>query len=286
MIVRFYLHNIDPLEIHVIGEGGQCEYTYFTYKFDMMYFLTVFGTFVLPFILAYYYWNKTTFFPSFRLGVVCFFLTQWIARPIFLQVVGCLYSPMFSLFESVNAIVLGAVSAGIFEEVRRYLCWKKFRKEIKPSFKDAIAFGIGHASLEAVGGIGLSHIMSWKNLYSLDISFRSMLIPLNRIMAGTCHVALTLIVFYGLRKKIAQKQFTFIAIACHFFLDFIGGMIIYQYDYKQTFWGFSWAIENEDAFMFIYISLVLICASLIIYLANKHFSKMEESESNQLSEEL
>ena len=247
----------------------------------MMYFLTVFGTFILPFIFAYGYWKKKTYWHSFYLGVFCFFITQMVARPIFLKTMGYFYSPMQQIFESIPTIIIAASSAGIFEEVGRYLFWKKFRKDRKPTFQDALAFGIGHAGLEAAAGVGLRQLLSWQDLYYMDITIANMIYPLNRIIAGVGHVALTMIVFYGLRSNKRPKFFVFIAIVVHFLLDLIGGMIISLYDYEKTLWGFSWSIEHQDAFTILYMLFSVISTSAIIYLAYRGFSKIKESESNQ-----
>lgn len=250
----------------------------------MMYFLTVFGTFVLPFILLYYYWKKTAYFISFMLEVVCFLVTQMFFRPIFLNgIVIPYYLPDYRMFNSMTIIVVAAFSAGFFEETGRYFIGKTRRKGWKPSFQDAVAFGLGHASLESVG-IGLTNLMSWKELYYLDVNFLNLLIPLDRIISGVAHVAFTMIVFYGLRRKRKQRLFLLIAILYHFALDFIGGTFLYVFDFGQAILGGVWAVEHEKYLMWIYTIIKLLSAYMVILFAKKGFVKMEKEESYQLSE--
>lgn len=219
---------------------------------------------------------------------MCFFLTQVIARPILLNAVGYFYPPLqLALFASIWSIVIGAVTAGIFEEGGRYLVWRKWRKGIPPTFQDAVAFGIGHAGCEAVLGIGIGHLMtSWNVLYPMELTLRSLLTPLNRVFAGLGHVAFTLLVFYGLRKGKGQKLFLLLAVFYHFALDFIGGLIINRYEYAHSFWGFSWPMEHPDAFMLLYIALTVATSATIIYLMYRSFVRLDKAEASHPQEVL
>lgn len=208
-----------------------------------MYILCLCTSFVFPILIAYYYWKKQVLFHSFFLGGVCFFFTQYILRPVFFYAVKTIYVPIQiflekSYFENIMVVVVTALSAGLFEEIGRYIVWRKMRN-FKPSYRDAIAFGFGHGGLESIGGLGLLVLMDMRESIYLPLNLSSLMLLINRPIAMVMHCTLTLVVFYKMFEKKQKWMFVVLAIMLHFFLDFIGGILMWGYDHS-VFWANSW----------------------------------------------
>ena len=237
----------------------------------MVYTLWLCTSFILPLAIGYHYWRKNEFFSSFMLGVFCFFITQWILRPIFLYVVGIIYPPMLNLklskFDTIGVVFIAALSAGIFEEIGRYVIWKK-KRNFPPSYQDAMAFGLGHASLEAVAGLGITILISIKEFHTMQFDLTSLRLILDRPIALGVHCALTIIVFYGIYKGKKEWFFVLLAVMLHFIMNFISGIIIWGTEHS-----FSWASPETKFLMpFFYLVIVFI---IFFYFRKLYCSKKE-----------
>lgn len=143
--------------------------------------------------------------------------------------------------------IYGALAAGIFEEVGRYISFKLFLKG-KTEWKDGIAFGIGHGGIEAVFIVLISNVQyivfatminagTFQQLsgklseVALDQIKASLLQTtpvtatlggIERISAIILHIFFSLLVLYGVKHN--KKVYLFLAIFAHAFVDFLPGL--------------------------------------------------------------
>lgn len=193
---------------------------------------------------------KKTVKPFF-LGALAFFVSQIILRIPLIKLV----LPQFDWYNIfvaqhyyIYCIFLG-LSAGIFEEVARFVVVKLFLKN-NQRFGDGIAFGIGHGGIEAIIIAGLSLINTlvlvlalnngnlealltgltqaqidsiFVSLYNLD-GITVLLGGIERILAMTMHIGMTMIIFTGFRKN-KQIKYLIISILVHGLIDTAVGIL-------------------------------------------------------------
>lgn len=138
--------------------------------------------------------------------------------------------------------VYGGLMAGIFEECGRFLAFK-YMLDKRREWKDGVAYGIGHGGLEAIlVGISILGFMAIAVAYNngaLDGEVQGELVPiiesletsawyanlmsgLERAMAITVHIALSLIVLYAVRS--GRTIFLLYSILLHALLNFPAGL--------------------------------------------------------------
>lgn len=133
----------------------------------------------------------------------------------------------------------GALLAGIFEELGRYIAYKQFLPKFR-EWKDGVAYGIGHGGIESIL-IGLVVIIQTFALISMMAN--KQLLPSNiqdtintihvgltsqpyiflfsgieRIMAFTIQIGLSLVVLLAVKRQ--KISLLFLAIGLHAFFDF------------------------------------------------------------------
>lgn len=136
------------------------------------------------------------------------------------------------------------LTAGIVEEIGRFIGFKLLRKNKFYDYKNGIAFGIGHGGIEAIILVGLTYInnivmsvminagiydeMIGANLAPETAAFvKSQLIDtetyvflvggIERIFAVIIQIALTLVVLYGVKNK--KNIWVLVAILLHAVID-------------------------------------------------------------------
>lgn len=141
-------------------------------------------------------------------------------------------------------MLYGGLAAGIFEEVGRYVGFK-FLLRGKNEWKDGISYGIGHGGIEAilVGGMVSIQYIVYSNLINsgafekalgskvpvtMLVSIKNTLVNtapymfgvtgLERILAITFHIALSLLVLYGIKRR--KNIYLLYAIIIHAITDF------------------------------------------------------------------
>jgi len=138
----------------------------------------------------------------------------------------------------VQAIVLG-LSAGVFEEVARYIVMRFWQKNVR-SWREAFTLGLGHGGVEAIL-IGLTMALTLANMVVIvnaeDIAalglpegaaeqvaafweiplYTPLLAVLERVIAMTLHVALSTVVALCFSKRAIWPLFA--AILWHAFVD-------------------------------------------------------------------
>lgn len=160
----------------------------------------------------------------FLIGVVTFVVSQIILRIPLLAILSevnwfisfQLQSPFLFLF------VVGGISAGIFEEVARYIGLRIGYKK-RWRFMDAVALGLGHGGIEAILLVGINHIaivflFDDISAYSNEI----LLASFERLFLMVAHIAFTIILLYFMKKSpllaiavatIAHAIYNFTAVA-------------------------------------------------------------------------
>ena len=112
--------------------------------------------FLLPVALIIYFYRKYKIsLIAVLLGAIVFFVSQIAIRIPLLSIVG---KQQWYINMSANVYVLAlflALTAGIFEEVGRYIVMKLLMKK-SLNWKNGIAFGIGHGGIEAIIIVGLT----------------------------------------------------------------------------------------------------------------------------------
>ncbi|MGO3751680.1 MAG: YhfC family glutamic-type intramembrane protease [Peptoniphilaceae bacterium] len=144
---------------------------------------------------------------TFILGSICFIASQPLLRIPILNYIQS--TSRFSLFYVLNPLLTGILivfSAGIFEEIFRFIFKKAFLKPIKTDILEPILFGLGHGISEAL--IILIPALSIVSIGNLKMAI------IERILTIILHVGLTVIVWNGfqLNKKI---RYLLIAVLIH-----------------------------------------------------------------------
>src|SRR5690554_2190003 len=115
--------------------------------------------FLFPLGLAVYMYKKERIsLKAILIGAAVFILSQILICIPLINVLGT--KPWFQgLLSNIffTALVVGGLSAGVFEEIGRYLGFRFFLNN-ELSWKNGIAYGIGHGGIEAVLLVGMKYI--------------------------------------------------------------------------------------------------------------------------------
>ena len=131
-------------------------------------------------------------------------------------------------------VLYGVAMAGIFEEVGRWIILSILDKKVNQR-EDAVMYGIGHGGIE-VWIVTLPIVLTYlmvviSNGEGMPTEMVTALMPsieafgfgmalcfvLERIFCMGIHIALTVMVFYGVRNH--QKKYLLKAVICHMLLD-------------------------------------------------------------------
>ena len=175
-------------------------------------------TCILPIWLMFYLtFKKKEYRKVFWVGFATFLIFQIFIRIPLLNVLS--NNLNFVLFTQNNlrlySLFLG-VTAALFEEVGRFIMMKIALKN-QHTTKDAILFGIGHWSCEALLLVGISYVLQ-ALLYGLEgLNPLVILGGLERLFVLPVHVAASIMVMHFVREK--QVQYLFMAIIIHTIID-------------------------------------------------------------------
>ena len=175
----------------------------------------------LPFIALLYAFYKKRYIP-FGLGILAFVVSQVLLRIPLMQYIGqnsASYS-MFSVTQPVLFSIVIGLSAGVFEELARFIAMRFLMKQ--RDWQSGFLFGAGHGGIEAVLFVGISAVsllLSPSLITSGELYFVG---GLERFFAMLLHIGLSIIVLQG----VMQKRFLYVilAILIHGLVDALVGI--------------------------------------------------------------
>lgn len=172
------------------------------------------------FLLLYAVYTKR--WSPFLLGVLAFVVSQVLLRIPLLQYLGS-HSISYVMFQATQPIlfsILLGLSAGVFEEVARYVAMRFFM--VQRDWKSGFLFGAGHGGIEAVLFVGVPLVSAlFSPMLNLDITYA--LGGVERFFAMMLHIGLTMIVLQGVVQK--RLLFLVLAILIHGGVDALVGIL-------------------------------------------------------------
>ncbi|MDA1679184.1 MULTISPECIES: YhfC family glutamic-type intramembrane protease [unclassified Bacillus cereus group] len=179
-------------------------------------------SFGLPLVaLLYAFWKKR--YIPYMLGILAFVVSQILIRiPILNYVSGTSTNfQMFSIMQPVLFVLLLSLSAGIFEEIARFIAMRYFMKQ--RDWHSGFLFGAGHGGIEAVLIVGvpvISLLLSQTFIQNGDSYYFG---GMERIVAMVLHIGLSIIVL----QAVVQKKFRYVvyAILIHGTANALAGII-------------------------------------------------------------
>lgn len=108
-------------------------------------------------LLIYLYRKEKISLKAVAVGALIFIVFQFLIRIPLLSRLGALPQFRQLMKNMFFAVLIGGLSAGLFEEVGRYLGFR-FLLNKKLSWKNGVAYGLGHGGIEAIGAVGLAYI--------------------------------------------------------------------------------------------------------------------------------
>lgn len=240
--------------------------------------------FLLPVGLAVYMYKKERIsIKAILTGAAIFVLFQLLIRIPILNILGT--QPGFKgLMENIffGAVVIGGLSAGLVEEIGRYLGFRFFLKN-ELSWENGIAYGIGHGGIEAILLVGTSYINNiMMSLLINNGTFDRVIAPqldgelaaliktqlietspflflaggLERLFTIIIQIALSLVVLYAVVKR--KPSFVILAILLHILVNAPPVILLQQ--------GINiWIAE-------FYLFILAVMALFFIYRARKFFA--------------
>ena len=159
------------------------------------------------------------------LGAACFTVFQLLTRIPLLQVV-LPRSAAYALFQASHPtayLLLLCLSAGVFEECGRALTMRLFLRTSAPA--DAVSFGVGHGGIEAIALVGVSMVyLLVTRSYAGQTAENFLLAGVERLIAMTAHVGLSIFVWCGVRAK--KRWLLPAAVLLHGAIDFAATVLI------------------------------------------------------------
>ena len=217
--------------------------------------VTLFVSFILPlaFLVGYALRHKRQgIWSAWLLGALGFFVPQILIRlPI---LTGLSQSAGFAAFAQNHPVAYGfglAFTAGLFELAGRYAVARCLKKNL--TCRRALAAGLGHGGIEAILITGLAYLSNVVILVMLQtggfdavltqtgdasqlLAARDALVNTHwalfllagyeRLLAMTCHVAMSMMVCYGVHTN-RVLPWTLACLAVHTCMDFIASISLF-----------------------------------------------------------
>lgn len=185
-------------------------------------YFAIFISVVLPLSVFIYALYTRRVFP-YVLGVLAFVISQVVLRiPLlnYLDTNSISYN-MFSVTKPVIYVILLGFSAGIFEEVARFIAMRFVMK--RHDWKAGLLFGVGHGGIEAVLFLGLHAVIQ---LFTQTIFVDGEAYALGateRFFAILLHIGLSIIVLQSVVTK--RIRYFVIAVVLHGVIDSFVGLV-------------------------------------------------------------
>ena len=208
---------------------------------------------LLPLALALIAWRRLGVgWRYFGFGALIFLLFQLLTRVPIVQIVQSLIAPQLQASKTLLFIwiVVLAVTAGLFEEIGRYVGYRWLMRREEKTWPKAIMYGLGHGGLESmllVGGLVLLGLINMLALSAVDlntlpisaeqraqlaaqlaaVSAQPAWLPLvgawERLWSIAFHVAMSVVVLQVFRR--GSLRWLWLAIAAHALVDFVAAGI-------------------------------------------------------------
>ena len=188
----------------------------------------------------------------FLIGVLAFFISQIVLRIPLLNILSNVSKEFTTFYSSIlGTILIGGLSAGLFEETARLIGAKIVSKKDALTFKDSLSFGFGHALCEVVLLVGLTQFSNLIVYFMINAdNFHDIMISsgikesqyaqylqqytsvqavdyvyslIERCSSIIFHVMNTILVFYGVKSK--KYWFYLLAILLHTIFNSIAVLI-------------------------------------------------------------
>lgn len=243
--------------------------------------------FLLPLGLAAYMYKKEgVSLRAIFTGATVFIVFQFLTRIPLLNALAT--QPWFQgLMENIlfSAVVVGGLSAGLFEEIGRYLAFRYFLRD-ELSWENGITYGIGHGGVEAILLVGTTYINNIvTSLMINNGTFDRLIAPelgselaaqiktqliqaspfiflaggLERVFAIIIQIALSLVVLYAVVKR--KFSFVIYSILLHALVNSVPVIFLQK--------GYSiWAAE-------LYVFILAAIALLFLGRSRKFFAPVE-----------
>lgn len=163
---------------------------------------------------------------AFLLGVLVFTIFQILTRlPLLSLLQGTAWYTLFTVSQPVLYILLLALSAGVFEEIGRFIGIRLLLKRDMLNWENAFVFGLGHGGIEALCLVGLNYAV----LFVQTLSGQAIATVINtpalyflaggaeRVLAVIMHIGFTMLVFYAV--KFRRPLYLLAAVAAHTAVD-------------------------------------------------------------------
>ena len=181
----------------------------------------------------------------FLYGALVFFVCQLILRVPAVQVIQTLITPQLQTSPALlwGWLFILALTAGLFEEVGRYLGYRIFMRNEEKTWNKAVMYGTGHGGIESillVAGLGALTLVNLLLLPTLNLSslptdqqkqivdqfaaiasqpgWLPLLGAYERLCAITFQIAMAVVVLQVFRR--GQIRWLWIAVFAHFVFDF------------------------------------------------------------------
>lgn len=237
---------------------------------------------LLPIISVIYFKKKEHFsIKTVVFGSLGFFVFAMVLERLLHSVV---ISTKIIKLNTISFAIYGALAAGIFEEVGRFVMFKLFLKNNR-EWKDGLGYGLGHAGIETLLVGALSYlnviVMSFainsgkindllknqdtatietvkNSLVNATLLTTSMGI-LERVFAFVIQISLTFLVLYAIRER--KNIYLLLAILFHALIDFAPAL------YQMKFITNLYVIEGI-VFIFAFMSFIFIMKSKSLFYDN------------------
>ncbi|BAL80257.1 YhfC family intramembrane metalloprotease [Caldisericum exile] len=226
---------------------------------------------VFPIVLALLLHRRIRFaWVSVIVGVSIFVVFQILTRiPLLVYLSKNAWYVEFSEQYYLLFGFLLALSAGLFEEIGRYIGFKVFLKN-HLIWEDGIGYGIGHGGLESLfigtaflNEFVISVMINSKKVLPGDAqtiastlintpSYQFLLGGIERIFALAIQMGLSLVVLYAVKNN--KFLFFVLAILLHTIIDFVGIMLVKNVWLAEIFVGLStiasfvWILKSRNCF--------------------------------------
>lgn len=180
---------------------------------------------VFPIGMFMYYIFHKRYFLSFILGILTFVISQILLRIPLIEWLGknSISYNMLSTTQPVLFVLLIGFSAGIFEEVARYMAMR-FLMNRHRSWQDGVVFGVGHGGIEAFLFLGINAaIVLFSPTITLVHSDNYFIGGIERMFAMLLHIGLSIIVLKGVNS--GRLKYLGYAIFLHGLVDSFVGLV-------------------------------------------------------------